>query len=107
MRRRFIALLALTVSFAAQAQWGGFLDPDIMRQAGENAANGNIELGNMEMDNTQIGPASRGPSAAEIATEIRRQEQREKNEAAWRRREELSSQIRAGIRQAYEADFGR
>lgn len=105
---RFFALAALLFAVQAQAQWGGFLDPAIMRQAGEAAATGNIDLGNVEMDNVRIGPAAgRAPTAEEVAAEMRRQEQRQKDEAAWRRRQETESRVRAGLQEAYQADFGR
>ncbi|RYF17467.1 MAG: hypothetical protein EOO30_06900 [Comamonadaceae bacterium] len=102
-----MALAALLFAVQAQAQWGGVLDPEIMRQAGE-AATGNIDLGNVEMDTVRIGPdAGRAPTAAEIAAEMRRQEQQQKDEAAWRRRQETQSRVRAGIQEAYQADFDR
>jgi hypothetical protein len=107
MRFHLIFLAALTAS-SAHAQWGGFLDPNIIREAGSAAASGNLRMNNIELDNVQTG-GTRGapaPSAEDIAREIRRQQADESARAARQRLSEMQGRVRSQIATQYHSEFG-
>jgi hypothetical protein len=96
----FLIALGCICLFAGDvsAQWGGFLDPNIIRKAGEDAATGNVSLGNVSIDGRdprQVkGNSGQNPTAAEIAYEIRKQEA-----------DERQAKIRLHLSQRWQADY--
>lgn len=91
----------------AAAQWGGFLDPNIIQQAGETAATGNLELNNLNIGGDDIDRPSRTPTAAEVAQEILRQQDMRRQQEASRQQAADWSRIERTIRSGYAAEFGR
>lgn len=108
MKALMCAALLLTAS-CAQAQ---FLDPNIMRQAGEAAASGNLRLGNVEIGDSHlgssvqyVGDAPRMPTAQEIAAELRAQEQQAQRQREAAVREAQRARVRAAVERGYNAEF--
>lgn len=101
MKVFFLTGLLLATPYA-QAQWGGVLDPNIMRQAGEAAATGNIMLGNVQIDGA---PMQEAPTASDIAEEIRAQEQRAQIRRRLAERDARRARVIKVIEQAYQAEF--
>ncbi|MDN4059924.1 hypothetical protein QPK31_17035 [Massilia sp. YIM B02769] len=100
--KRALLLALLLAAPLAQAQ---FLNQDIIRQAGVDAATGNIRLNNVDFGDNAGEPARPAPSAAEIAAEIRAQEADER----WRRQaaaqDERRRRVNQAVERAYKAEF--
>lgn len=108
MTHKFVVCLAASlICPLAAAQWGGVLDPNIIQQAGETAATGNLELNNLNIGGYEIDGPTRAPTAAEIAQEIRRQQDLKRQQEAYRQQSMDWSRIERTIRSAYTAEFGR
>lgn len=88
----------------AQAQWGTVLDPNIMRQAGEAAATGNITLNNLQIDGAPMQQAPM-PTTQEIAAEIRSQERSAQFRKQAAERDAQRARVSRVIEQAYRAEF--
>lgn len=103
MKALLLASLLLAAP-CAQAQWGTVLDPNIIRQAGEAAATGNITLNNVQIDGATMQQAPM-PTAQEIAAEIRAQEKSEQSQRQFAERAAQRARVSRAIEQAYRAEF--
>ena len=104
--KRLICAALLAAASGAQAQV--FLDPNIIRQAGEAAASGNLNLGNVQIDNVQIGGGTqqqRMPTAEEVAAELLAQQRRAQYQRTADEREARRTRVRTTIEWAYQAEF--
>lgn len=105
MKPIFFAALLL-VAPCSHAQWGGFLNPEIMRKAGEDAATGNVNLNNVNMDGNRNAPQEQAmPTAQEIATAIRMQEYDAQQNRKAAERQAQHARVAAKIERAYNAEF--
>ena len=104
--KRVLGLLCMLIASQCHAQWGGFLDPEIMRKAGKSAATGNFEFNNMQLDGRSQSERH-GPSAAEVAREIRSQQERQKRQDEARAYAEQFGRVQAHIERGYAADYGK
>lgn len=106
MKKILSIVVAVMACGAARAQ---FLDPQIIRSAGEAMATGNIRLNNLEIDNVYVGGqgGQRAPTAAEVAAEVRRQEASERALTEFKRLAAEQARIARVIASAYDAEFGR
>lgn len=103
--KTLVCAALLLMASCAQAQ---FLDPAIIRQAGEAASTGNLRLGNVEIDNVQIGGGDTQqyiPSAREIAAEIRSQEERAKHRRAVEEYQARRARVASAVERGYNAEF--
>lgn len=97
-------LLAATLLAAPLAQAQVFIDQNLIRQAAENMATGNISLNNVELGG---GPQQQepGPTAAEIAAEIRAQEAHENVRREAAARDARRHRVMNAIERAYDAEY--
>jgi len=105
------ALMCAALLLTASCVHAQFLDPNIIRQAGEAAASGNLRLGNVEIGEPHVGgvqyvgDAPRMPTAQEIATELRAQEQRAQRQREAEVRDAQRVRVRAAVERGYNAEF--
>lgn len=101
----FATTLALGISPAlTHAQWGGFLDPEIIREAGRKAATG--DLSDFEIEETPpiyMPP----PSAREIAKEIENIREEKSRQEEEQRVQSMRIKVNKAIQQAYIKEFAR
>ena len=108
--KAFIRAALVLAASGAQAQ---FLDPNIIRQAGETMTSGNLRLDNVELGNTRFGSPQvigvmqeqRMPTAQEIAAELRAQEQHAQREREAAARQAQRARISAAVERAYHAEY--
>ena len=98
---RSILFSLIFVAGKACAQWGGFIDPNIIREAGDCAISGNCFQ--VEAPPTIINII--GPSAADIVNESNRQNIDLQAQRAALIRQALIQKIHAHIRLEYETEF--
>ncbi len=107
MKPFFFAALLL-VAPCSHAQWGGFLDPEIMRRAGEDAATGNIRLNILDIDDYSDGPAPTvqyRPTAQDTAATRQSHEDDQRDRKNMAEREAQRARIFNRIERAYNAEF--
>jgi hypothetical protein len=97
----FTALLLAAPLAHAQV----FLDPEITRRAAETMVTGNIRLNNVDFGGGLQQQAQPMPTAAEIAAEIRRQNQREISRREANEREARRERVASAIERGYKAEF--
>lgn len=86
------------------AQWGGFLDPEIIREAGRKAATGDLsDFGIEETPSFSIPP----PSAREIAREVENIREEKSRQEEARRQQSMKVNVNKTIQQAYAEEYAK
>ncbi|MDP3626134.1 MAG: hypothetical protein U1C47_18060 [Hydrogenophaga sp.] len=108
MKKQTVLLALLAAALQAnvvQAQWFGFIDPNIINEAGRMAAEGDTSL----FEDRSLGTVQQSapaPTAAEVAEEVVRIQNNEKYYVEQKRIEGKQELIRATIAKAYKSEYG-